>query len=251
MTTPLQAHIMAVIVRDGGRPPERRWQLFNTFYEVIKKREANRNLPDRALAKLLREGDRLLRDLHNRLGFELHARAETSKGAATALSRSELRQIVTDVVQRLQERGVRGTVHTLMKATTERLVLVSTPENGDFVRFDIRPLQEFFAAEYVYRAGDPSAFSEKLRLIASDSHWREVMHFLLSGLIENGRTNELVVATSVLAEVDFGAPTGTHTLNRQMGRGAIIASRLLNEGVLEQDRQLRAMFQRLFLPLAS
>jgi hypothetical protein len=24
MTTPLQAHIMAVIVRDGGRPPERR-----------------------------------------------------------------------------------------------------------------------------------------------------------------------------------------------------------------------------------
>lgn len=28
MTTPLQSHIMAVVVRDGGRPPERRWQLF-------------------------------------------------------------------------------------------------------------------------------------------------------------------------------------------------------------------------------
>lgn len=32
MTTPLQAHIMAVVVRDGGRPPERRWQLFSNFY---------------------------------------------------------------------------------------------------------------------------------------------------------------------------------------------------------------------------
>jgi len=60
MTTPLQAHIMAVIVRDGGRPPERRWQLYNTFYQVIKKREANRNLPNEKLATLLREGDKLL-----------------------------------------------------------------------------------------------------------------------------------------------------------------------------------------------
>lgn len=34
MTTPLQSHIMAVVVRDGGRPPERRWQLFNSFYLV-------------------------------------------------------------------------------------------------------------------------------------------------------------------------------------------------------------------------
>ena len=39
MTTPLQTHIMAVVVRDGGRPPDRKWQLFSNFYQVIKKRE--------------------------------------------------------------------------------------------------------------------------------------------------------------------------------------------------------------------
>ena len=27
----LQAHIMAVVVRDGGKPPERKWQLFTNF----------------------------------------------------------------------------------------------------------------------------------------------------------------------------------------------------------------------------
>jgi hypothetical protein len=30
MTTPLQAHIMAVVVRDGGRPPDRKWRLFGS-----------------------------------------------------------------------------------------------------------------------------------------------------------------------------------------------------------------------------
>ncbi len=40
MTTPLQSHIMAVVVRDGGRPPERRWKLFDGFYQVMKKRES-------------------------------------------------------------------------------------------------------------------------------------------------------------------------------------------------------------------
>ena len=55
MTTPLQAHIMAVVIRDGGKPPDRRWQLYNNFYQVIKKREANKSLRDPQLAKLLRE----------------------------------------------------------------------------------------------------------------------------------------------------------------------------------------------------
>ncbi|MBN3123433.1 hypothetical protein [Pectobacterium brasiliense] len=31
MTTPLQSHIMAVVVRDGGKPPEKRWELFEIF----------------------------------------------------------------------------------------------------------------------------------------------------------------------------------------------------------------------------
>jgi hypothetical protein len=44
MTTPLQSHIMAVVVRDGGRPPERRWNLFNSFYLTMKRRESQKTL---------------------------------------------------------------------------------------------------------------------------------------------------------------------------------------------------------------
>ncbi|RWQ20553.1 hypothetical protein [Mesorhizobium sp.] len=251
MTTPLQAHIMAVIVRDGGKPPDRKWQLFNTFYNVIKKREANRNLLDPLLSKILREGDRLIKTLHNRLGFELHSRAETSGGATTSLAKDEFRSIVEEVVSSLQDRDVDATVAALMLAATDRLVLVSTPESGEYVRFDIRPLQEFFAAEQIYESAEPSSLIERVRIVAGDSHWREVMHFLLSALVENHRKAELVSITTVLTELDDGYESDTRALSRKLARGGIISARLLSEGVLEQDKRIRALFAKCFSGLMS
>jgi hypothetical protein len=172
MTTPLQAHIMAVVVRDGGKPPERKWLLFSNFYQVIRKREANKKSPEGRLALLLREGDKLLKSLHNRLGFELHCRAETSEGSQTSITRSELEAIVREMVSELQETNVNETVDTLMKATTHRLVLVSTPDSGMAVRFDIRPLQEFFAAEFLYESVPADKLRERLEVIVADAHWR-------------------------------------------------------------------------------
>lgn len=242
MTTPLQSHIMAVVVRDGGRPPERRWQLFSNFYQVIKKREANRNLPDKSIARLLREGDKLIKTLHNRLGFELHARAEVSSGAQTSIETDELRAIVEEVVSSLQDTDVEQTVETLMLATTERLVLVSTPESGSSVRFHIRPLQEFFAAEYLYQSAPDSGFFERIQLIGGDSHWREVMHFLLSALIEQDRTTQLAQAVQVLINLDNPLEERERPLARSLFKGGILVARLLREGVLEADKRIRHQF---------
>ncbi|RXV69638.1 hypothetical protein D1006_31925 [Burkholderia stabilis] len=94
MTTPLQSHIMAVVVRDGGRPPERRWQLFSNFYQVMKKRELLKGFPNKEIRELLNEQDKLLKTLHAALGFLLHSRAERSGGAMTQLSRVEFRELV-------------------------------------------------------------------------------------------------------------------------------------------------------------
>lgn len=243
MTTPLQSHIMAVVVRDGGRPPERRWQLFNNFYQVIKKREANRNLADRQVAKLLRDGDKLIKTLHNRLGFELHSRAEKSSGAQTSIDKLELEGIVYDIVDSLQAAGVEETVGTLMEATTERLVLVSTPENGSSVRFDIRPLQEFFASEYLYETAPEDGFLERLQTIAGDSHWREVLHFLLSALVEQGRRGELALAVQVLTGLDEPGSDENKYLARSLCLGGAMTARLVREGVLESDKRIRQLFQ--------
>ncbi|WP_127752090.1 hypothetical protein [Devosia sp. 1566] len=251
MTTPLQSHIMAVVVRDGGRPPEKRWELFTTFYRVIKRREANRDLPDRRLNAVLREGDKLLKVLHNRLGFELHKRAETSEGAQTSLTRAEFQNVVRSSVISIQEHDIEETVAVLMEATTDRLVLVSTPENGEFVRFDIRPLQEFFAAEYIYEGVDIDQLSERFSIIVGDSHWREVTHFLLSALVSTDRKGELAVAVQSLRLIDeFADPPG-RSIRRRLAMGGIITARLAKEGVLEDDRKVRAQFRTCLAPLLA
>lgn len=252
MTTPLQSHIMAVVVRDGGRPPERRWQLFENFYQVMKKRESAKNVHNPRISRLLREEDRLLRAVHTRLGFVLHARAERSVGAQTTLTKDEFRALVTQVVENLSEDDTNNTVDVVMEAMTERLVLVSTPENGEHVRFDIRQLQEFFAAEFLYDAISPEVLATRIDIVGGDSHWLEVMHFLLSALVENRRTTELAVTIKVLERLNEGNHDGTHRLfYRRMGKGAILATRLLIEGVLEQDKRDRLRFRPLFEPLGG
>ena len=252
MTTPLQSHIMAVVVRDGGRPPERRWQLFENFYQVMKKRESLKNVHNPRISRLLREEDRLLRAVHTRLGFVLHARAERSDGAQTTLTKEEFRTLVTQVVEKLLDDDTNNTVDVVMEAMTERLVLVSTPENGAHVRFDIRQLQEFFAAEFLYDAVSPEVLGTRIDIVGGDSHWREVMHFLLSALVENRRTTELDVTIKVLERLNEGNLDGAHRLfYRRMGKGAILATRLLIEGVLEQDKRDRLRFRPLFEPLGG
>jgi hypothetical protein len=252
MTTPLQSHIMAIVVRDGGRPPERRWQLFNSFYMVMKKRESLKNPRDSPIARLLREEDRLLKSVHMRLGFILHARAERSAGAQTTLSKDDFRQLVQAVVQELGDQQVDETVAAVMGATTERLVLVNTPENGDQVRFDIRPLQEFFAAEFLYAGVDSAELATRVETIGGDAHWREVMHFLLSALIENQRPTDISVLVQVLRklnEADDAMGFGLYL--RRMARACVLALRLLSEGVLEQDQRDRQQLRPLFAPIGG
>jgi len=244
MTSPLQAHIMAVVVRDGGRPPERRWRLFDNFYNVIKRRETSKSQDNAALAKILQDGETLIKALHNRLGFKLHAAAENSQGAETSMPRAELEGEIELVVRTLGSSNVAETCGILSEATTERLVLVNTPEDGESVRFDVRPLQEFFASEYVSDHNDLQKFGQRIEVISPDPHWREVLHFTLSGLVENGRHIEVQVALSVISSLDEAREL-TRDIKVQSGIAELPAWRLLSEGVLEADQRVRASFRGL------
>jgi len=250
MTTPLQAHIMAVVVRDGGRPPEKRWALFNNFYNVMKKRESLKNFPDQKIQTLLREQDQLLKSIHDRLGMCLHAKAENSKGAEATLDRGEFKKLALQTVEMQFEENKEEIVSTLMEATTERLVFVNTPDNSESVRFDIRQLQEFFSAEFVYTAVSNEEFRSRLEVICGDAHWREVVHFLLSALVYHQKMSELVVAVDIIKSLDNDDENnGKRTFLKYMGTGALLTLRLLNEGVLEQDKKIRNPFASSLLPI--
>lgn len=246
MTTPLQSHIMAIVIRDGGKPPERRWRLFQSFYQVMKRRESQKGFKSPLVAELLQGEDRLLKGVHMRLGFVLHAKAEKSSGAQSVLSRAEFRDLVGYVVNDLGAENIQETIDALMEATTERLVLVSTPDSGDQVRFDIRQLQEFFAAEFLYDGVTPSILSDRVEVIGTDAHWREVMHFLLSALIADRRTTELAVAIQVLNRFNQGEVTkGDSLLRRRSAHATNLAMRLIGEGVVEDDQKDRRSLKSL------
>lgn len=251
LTTPLQAHILAVVVRDGERPPDRRWKLYDRFYNVIRRREANRNLPDLQLARLLREDEKLLKALHNRVGFRLQADAETSEGGETSLDKESFKRLAARTVVEMEEGEFKQKVEILDKATTERLVLISTPENGSRLRFDIRQLQEFFAAECLYESINAEEVRCRIALIAGDAHWREVVHFLLSSLVENDRNTELSVAIEELNKLNEGECEEAQIVARRAGKGALIAARLLGEGVLEQVKSTRQRFKGCLAPMAG
>lgn len=251
MTTPLQSHIMAVVVRDGGRPPEKRWELFENFYKVMKKRESLKNFKDIRINKLLRD-DKLLKAIHARLGIALHAKAESSTGAEATLEKSEFEKLSRDTVTMLADANIEDTLSALMEATTERLVFVNTPDNSDYVRFDIRQLQEFFAGEFIYTDVSPVTMRNRMDTICADPHWREVMHFLLSSLVVMGRISELAMAAEVLSSTDnWDGCRFTQIFRRRLSVGAILALRLISEGVLEQDRRVRQTFKNVLVPLYS
>jgi hypothetical protein len=131
-------------------------------------------------------------------------------------------------------------------------VLVSTPESGDHVRFDIRQLQEFFAAEFIYAGVDAKELAIRIDTIGGDAHWREVVHFLLSALIENQRTPDLAVATQVLRRLNEGDEGSSNGLyHRRMCKGGWLACRLLMEGVLEPDQRDRQQVKPLFDTLSG
>ncbi|MEI7370440.1 NACHT domain-containing protein [Pectobacterium brasiliense] len=249
MTTPLQSHIMAVVVRDGGKPPEKRWELFENFYRVMKKRESQKNFKDVRINRLLRD-DKLLKAIHARLGVALHAKAESSIGAEATLEKNEFEKLSRKTVTMLSDANIEETLNALMEATTERLVFVNTPDNSDYVRFDIRQLQEFFAGEFIYTDVSPLTMRNRMDIICADPHWREVMHFLLSSLVVMGRISELAMSAEVLSSTDnWDGCRFTQIFRRRLSVGAILALRLITEGVLEQDRRVRQTFKNILEPL--
>ncbi len=162
-----------------------------------------------------------------------------------------LKDLVERAVMLMKNRDIESTIDVLMEATTARLVLVSTPDDGNSVRFDIRQLQEFFAAEFLYDSVDVDELRERMEIIGGDSHWREVIHFLLSALIENNRKTELAVAVAMLEQINEGSDLNDRLLQRRLAVGALFAARLLNEGVLEQDKRIRQKFRKTIEPLTA
>lgn len=91
MTNPLLVTIMATIVIHHGEPSDRRWTLFEQYYETLYKRETERGTYASAT---LREHASLINAIHMHVGMSLQARSEEAAGVSALMPEYELRALI-------------------------------------------------------------------------------------------------------------------------------------------------------------
>lgn len=174
MRTPLQVTIMATLVDQIGQPPQERWRLFQQYYEVIYRRETERDIP---ASRILQQRKADVNAIHNRVGLLLQTESELAGNSEAHLSSSRFRKLVRS---RIAEEGYEGEelelrVDEITQAALNRLVFLVGIES-DRIGFEIRSLQEFTAAEALMDGGDEQVRA-RLEVIAPNAHWRNVFLF--------------------------------------------------------------------------
>lgn len=241
MTTPLQVTIMAYLVDVGGPPPRDRWNLFAAYYEVIYKRESER---DNELAAVLRDHKVDVDDIHAEVGLALQVISERTGGTEARISIGVLEELVA---ARLTSRehppeAVARLTRLLIDAARQRLVFLVGPEE-DAVGFEIRSLQEFMAARALM-AGRESKVNARIAAIAPVALWRNVLLFAVGKMVVD--REELLVDLHDLC-LELGADRGTTF--RVAGVGALIALDVLADGSIRQHPKRRRRFTEVALGL--
>lgn len=174
MRSPLQVTIMTTLVDQIGQPPQERWRLFQQYYEVIYRRETERDIPASVILQQRRAD---VNAIHNRLGLLLQIESELEGNTESKISAERFGKLVA---ARISEEGFEGPelelrTQEIIQAALLRLVfLVGLEENA--IGFEIRSLQEYTAAEALMDGGDEQVKS-RLHIIASSPHWRNVFLF--------------------------------------------------------------------------
>lgn len=198
MRSPLQVTIMATLVDRIGQPPQERWTLFNEYYDVIYKREVERDVP---AADVLRNHRPDIDAIHSSVGLILQIECEQTGQTDARLSAARFADIVHWRLDREGHEGINleQLKQAIMEAATSRLVFLVGLE-ADVIGFEIRSLQEYMAAEGLM-SGDDLTIRSRLRQIAPIINWRNVFLFA-SGKCFSQRQHLRDIVLAICAELN-------------------------------------------------
>ena len=237
MRSPLQVTIMTALVDQMGRPPSGRWNLFDSYYEVIYQREMERDIP---ASELLRQYRPDIDAIHNRVGLLLQIASEQKGKTDAWFSGDKIRSLVK---ARLEEEGHEGIVldsltDQIANAALERLVFLVGVE-ADQVGFEIRSFQEFMAAECLMDGSDAQV-ELRLREIAPLATWRNVFLFAAGKIFSKKQPMRGIVSSfcSVLNDMKDDKVAGTYLA------GTDLALSLLEDGLAQNMPNYTRSFSR-------
>ncbi|MEH1997338.1 MAG: hypothetical protein V7L00_00915 [Nostoc sp.] len=222
LTSPLYVTIILLIIKNRGRPPSQKEDLFNKYWEIIFAREQSKD------KGIIQSDESLLFGLHSYLGYLLHHRA-AKENVQSRLPENDFRDAVCKFLRQEGKRSTAETINLKMETLVkdgDRLVLIT--EANDLFGFDIRSFQEFFAAVHlVENAEDTAQRFESLKNIIYLAHWRNVALFFV-GRIARSHKGEANKILRLCKEIDQ-----TKT-NHYLRAGAWFALEVASDGAFSK-----------------
>ena len=250
--------LLNLISLRGPSLPDKRTDLYDTYFQVFMDRESEKDIA-------VRDNREFLVDLHTYLGYYLHARAEADRSSGR-ISTSELEDLIRSYMLKQQQPADRFPV--LTNAVDRIFAIVSRVEG--MWEFEVQPLQEYFAARYLYDTAPYSPVGKErsgtkpdiFDGIAPNSYWLNVTRFFagcfskgelldlsdrLASLVSTGSTYARLLSISLVQDWVFTQSTRATeiVLAATFDRlGLRWAANMLNANVAGPSESLQLYFQR-------
>ncbi|MEI2397929.1 NACHT domain-containing protein, partial [Paenibacillus phytohabitans] len=235
MMSPLQATIMAILVRSGGEPPRNRYNLFTQYYSTILSREKQKGV-----VKVLNDENSDYIDLiHYKLGFMLQKNSEGFDNPASSVSYEEFSGFVLEIL--VEDMGIDTKYAETIRddvlfAITDRLVFISEVEDLR-IGFNIRSMQEYFAANYYLHNQPDRLIPERITTIAKNIYWRNTFLFAM-GYLAKYKAYLIDTVLSICGDLNGDSQDyGEITTEKITKLGSWLALDLLCEGVFRSRQR--------------
>lgn len=242
MKSPLQATIVAILVKTGGKPPKDRFNLFATYYDTIKNREKQKD----ALESLHDSMD-WIDDIHYEIAYKLQKESQSDSNPSAAIGRSKFRQIIWDYIKDTNgERDAEELCDPFFHAITERLCFITDVNTEGEYMFTIRSMQEFLAANKIVREAN---VVEELKLIAPFSYWRNVFLFAAGYLQKNMKSRNRDIQ-DICEKLNGKVCTpGQYSLEKIAKAGSWLALDILLEGIYKGAKVVEKVYYDIFFEI--
>lgn len=183
MKTPLQATIISILVKSGGKPPHERYSLFHQYYDTMVRREKQKGI-----VATLNDSTDWLEEIHLLIGNRLQLESEREENPSAEISKEELEVVLRNYVEQNrddfydQECEVEDKKRIFLLIITQRICFLCENREG-FYSFNIRSIQEYFAGTYLVKGRRDEDALYNIAQIAYSSYWRNALLFAL-GYIE-------------------------------------------------------------------
>ncbi|MFW2512232.1 NACHT domain-containing protein [Demequina sp. SO4-13] len=224
--TPLQVSIVSFLVQTAGDLPSGRLAVFDGYYEAVLRREIDKPIP---LSKVLQKHATHIETLHRQVGFVLQCRSERAAGAAATMPIDEFRRLVGDTLTNAGFPPDSPDVDQILEAATSRLVLLAPREGTPGIGFDVRPIQEMFAAKWITSKEPDLMWSALPVVAASPQHWKDTWLFAVSDVFGRGEAS-IERLTNLVLTLDDEPP---YRLASIVPLSPMLAASIVDDGIAD------------------